>query len=240
MSMQPNNQTIKVLELRNYLLKPDMADTFSAYFDTHFVKPMTELGGYTIGQFKINAVNNRFVWLRGFTGMDTRVKFLNDFYIKSPVWKEFGPGANDMMINSDNVYLLRPLNEAGSSKEQSAGINSSVLKTERGIVVVDFFICNSTLDQVIDLFSSSYVPFLKSLEIHDTTLWVSEMSENDFPRLPVFQDKNLLLSITTYQDENEYQIKQSQINAMPAGLKYSMQALITIQNSLVLYPTHQS
>ena len=232
--MQPNNQTIKVLELRNYLLKPDMADTFSAYFDTHFVKPMAELSGYTLGQFKINAVNDRFVWLRGFSNMETRVKFLNDFYIKSPVWKEFGPGANDMMINSDNVYLLRPLNEAGSS----AGIDSSVLKTDKGIVAVDFYICNSTLDQVIDLFNSTYVPFLKSLDI-DITLWVSEMAENDFPRLPVFQDKNLLLSISTYQDENEYELKQSQINAMPAGLKYSMRALITTQNSLILYPTHQ-
>ena len=232
--MQPNNQTIKVLELRNYLLKPDMADTFSAYFDTHFVKPMAELSGYTLGQFKINAVNDRFVWLRGFSNMETRVKFLNDFYIKSPVWKEFGPGANDMMINSDNVYLLRPLNEAGSSE----GIDSSVLKTDKGIVAVDFYICNSTLDQVIDLFNSTYVPFLKSLDI-DITLWVSEMAENDFPRLPVFQDKNLLLSISTYQDENEYELKQSQINAMPAGLKYSMRALITTQNSLILYPTHQ-
>jgi hypothetical protein len=231
--MLPENQTIKVLELRNYLLKPDMADTFSAYFDTHFVKPMAELGGYTLGQFKINAVNDRFVWMRGFTDMGARVKFLNDFYIHSDTWKEFGPGANDMMINSDNVYLLRPLNEAGNNE----GINSSVLKTDHGIVAVDFYICNSTLDQVIDLFNSTYVPFLKSLDI-DVTLWLSEMSENDFPRLPVFQDKNLLLSISSYQDENEFQLKQSQINSMPAGLKYSMQALITTQNSLILYPTH--
>src|SRR5205809_8113737 len=100
-----SNQTIKVLELRNYLLKPNMADEFSSYFNNHFVKPMTELGGYTLGQFKINGIDDRFVWMRGFTDMNTRIKFLNDFYVDSPVWKEFGPGANAMMINSDNVYL---------------------------------------------------------------------------------------------------------------------------------------
>lgn len=179
--LQEGNQNIKVLELRNYLLKPGKADIFISYFNNHFVKPMTELGGYTLGQFKINCINDRFVWMRGFTGMSTRIKFLNDFYINSPAWKEFGPGANDMMINSDNVYLLRPLNNNKSSGEQSKGINSNALKTDNGVIAVDFYICNSTLDKVINLFNTSYIPFLKTLDIQNITLWVSEMSENDFP-----------------------------------------------------------
>jgi hypothetical protein len=237
--LQENNQNIKVLELRNYLLKPNMTDTFSSYFNNHFVKPMNELGGYTLGQFKIKGVGgyDRFVWMRGFTNMGTRVKFLNDFYINSPVWKEFGPGANNMMINSDNVYLLRPLNNNKSSKEQSKGINSNALKTDEGVIVVDFYICNSTLDKAINLFNSSYIPFLKTLDIYNITLWVSEMLENDFPRLPVFQDKNILLTITTYKDENEFQMKQEQINSMTYELKASMQELITTQNNLILCPT---
>jgi hypothetical protein len=231
-----NDHDIKVLELRNYLLKENKADEFSSYFNKHFVKPMNELGGYTLGQFKIDGTNNRFAWMRGFTNMDTRIKFLDDFYINSPVWKEFGPGANDMMINSDNVYLLRPLHTNKISQEPNEGINSSLLKTGTGIIVVDFYICNNTLDKVINLFNSSYVPFLKTLGIDDITLWVSEMSENDFPRLPVFQDKNLLLTITIYTDETEYQIKQKQINSMPVALKNSMLELITIQTNLLLCP----
>jgi hypothetical protein len=238
--LQDSNQNIKVLELRNYLLKPNMTGAFSSYFDRHFVKPMAELSGYTLGQFKINGVNDRFVWMRGFTDMNTRIKFLNDFYVNSPVWKDFGPGANAMMINSDNVYLLRPLSNNKSSKDQSEGINSNLLKTDKGLVIVDFYICNSTLDKVINLFNSVYIPFLKTLDINNITLWISEMSENDFPRLPVFQDKNLLLTITTYKDENEYQIKQEQINSMTAKLKNSMQQLITTQSNLILYPINKS
>ena len=240
MTIQQNNQNIKVLELRNYLLKPNMADAFGNYFNNHFVQPMTELGGYTLGQFKMSGVNDRFIWLRGFTDMSTRVKFLNDFYVHSPVWKEFGSGANDMMINSDNVYLLRPLNNNKNSKEQSDGINSNLLKTDKGVIVVDFYICNSTLDKVINLFNSAYVPFLKTLDIHNSSLWVSEMSENDFPRLPAFQDKNLLLTITTYKDENEYEIKQKQINSMMTELRNSMLELITTQSNLILYPINKS
>ena len=233
-SFQQNNQNINVLELRNYLLKPNMADEFNSYFNKHFVKPMTELSGYTLGQFQIKGVNDKFVWLRGFTDMSTRVKFLNDFYINSLSWKEFGSGANAMMINSDNVYLLRPLTKGKNAAEQSETINGNFLQTDKGITVIDFYICNSTLDKTIDLFNTSYLPFLKTLNIEDISLWVSEMTENDFPRLPVFQDKNLLVTISNYKNEKEYQAKQKEINAMSPILKNSMLERITTHSNLVL------
>ena len=215
-------KNINVLELRNYLLKPNLADTFSQYFHTKFVAPMNELGGYTLGEFKISDVNDRFVWLRGFTNMKTRLKFLNDFYINSTPWKEHGKGANEMMINSDNVYLLKPLHK------------NAFLKTDKVFTVINFYICNSTLDKVINLFDAEYIPFLKTINVEDISLWVSEMTENDFQRLPVFQDKNLLVTISNYQDKNEYEAKQKAIDNMPDRLKTSMQELITIHTSLLL------
>lgn len=224
-SMKQNSENIQVLEIRNYLLKPNLTDKFSDYFHSNFVVPMNELGGYTVGEFKINGVNHRFVWFRAFADMKTRLKFLNNFYINSATWKEYGKGANEMMINSDNVYLLRPL---------KAEINRELLKTDKTFTVVDFYVCNSTLEKVINLFDTTYIPFLKNLKIEDITLWVSEMTENDFPGLPVFQDKNLLVSITNYKDENEFNTKQKEIDNMPADLKKSMQELVTIHNKLVL------
>src|SRR5688572_322684 len=221
-SRQERLKNINVLELRNYLLKPNLADTFSQYFHSNFVAPMNELGGYTLGEFKISDVNDRFVWLRGFTNMETRVKFLNDFYINSTTWKEHGNGANEMMINWHNVYLLKPLHK------------NVFLKTHKGFTVIDFYVCNSTLDKVIELFDSEYIPFLKTINVEDISLWVSEMTENDFPRLPVFQDKNLLLTISNYQDKNDYEAKQKAIDRMPERLKKSMQELITTHTSLLL------
>ncbi|HEV7782187.1 MAG TPA: hypothetical protein VGO58_13025 [Chitinophagaceae bacterium] len=229
-----SDQKIKVLELRNYLLKPNMTDEFSSYFNKHFVDPMTELGGHTLGQFKIAGMNDRFVWFRGFTDMSTRIKFLNDFYIESPVWREFGPGANAMIINSDNVHLLRPLNNGRNTTDQSEAVSSPVLQTDKGVTVIDFYICNSTIHTAIDLFNTSYLPFLKTLNMENISLWISEMSENDFPRLPVFQDKNLLVAITNYKDEKEYQAKQKEIKTMPVVLKDSMLEIITIHSNLVL------
>jgi hypothetical protein len=223
---QENLEDINVLELRNYLLKPNLADTFSQYFHSKFVAPMNDLGGYTLGEFKISGVDDRFVWLRGFANMKTRVQFLNDFYLNSPTWKEYGEGANEMMINSNNVYLLKPLHK------------NVLLKTDKTFTVIDFYICNSTIEKVIKLFDTKYIPFLKTINVDDISFWISEMTKNDFPRLPVFQDKNLLVSITHYNDEAEYQTRQKEIDAMPADLKRSMQELITTQNKWVLLNQH--
>ena len=184
---------------------------------------MNELGGYTIGEFKINDINDRFVWFRGFAPMKARSKFLIDFYINSTTWKEYGKGANEMMINSDNVYLLKPLYKNIS------------FSTEKMLTVVDFYICNSTLEKVIKLFDTDYIAFLKTINVDDISFWVSEMTENDFPRLPVFQDKNLLVTITNFHDYNEYVTKQKAISDnIPANLNTAMQELITTHTSLLL------
>jgi len=213
---------INVLELRNYLLEPGMTERFSEYFHTKFVEPMRKLHGYTLGEFEIDGIDDRFVWFRGFRDMAERLKFLTDFYLNSETWKTYGGGANEMMINSDNVYLLKPLK------------NDQFAISEKQITLVDFYYCNGTLEKTIDLFEREYVPFLKTINVDDISLWLSELSPNEFPRLPAFQDKNLLLTISNYADRQEYESKQSLINDMPPDLRKSMQRLITIHNSLRL------
>jgi hypothetical protein len=126
LNKEENPKNINVLELRNYLLQPNSADRFSRYFHSRFVALMSELGGHTLGEFKINGVDNRFVWLRGFSDMNARLKFLNDFYISIPAWKEHGHEAYQMMINSDNVYLLKPLHK------------NAFLKSDKASTVIDF------------------------------------------------------------------------------------------------------
>ncbi|HLA94251.1 MAG TPA: hypothetical protein VK612_00920, partial [Pyrinomonadaceae bacterium] len=178
------------------------------------------------GQFTIDDEKDRFVWMRGFENMQTRVKFLNDFYLGT-AWKTHRTEANSMIINSDNVHLLRPLTE---------GIKRNSLQNKGEIGVVDFYVCNSSLDKVIELFRKEYLPFLDNSNVSGVTMWVSEMSENDFPRLPVFQDKNLLVTMTRYKNQREYLQKTKQINSMPEKLNTAMMELITTRNQLVLIP----
>jgi len=58
---------------------------------------------------------------------------------------------------------------------------------------VDFYTANTKLDRLKAAFAKYYLPAFKVAGIENYTLWVSEMGKNDFPRLPVFQDGNLLV-----------------------------------------------
>jgi hypothetical protein len=153
------------------------------------------------------------------------------------VWKKYRNDANGMIVNSDNVYLLRPLAESGSQNETGSVIRLSVLQKEKGVLVVDFYICNGQLASGIDLVRSKYLPYLRSNGISDITLWASEMSENQFPSLPAFQDKNLLVTMTPYKDKKEYEAKIKTADAPPADLKNEMLEVITTRSRLVLFPT---
>jgi NIPSNAP protein len=98
---------IRVVELRQYLLKPGRTDDLIDVFDRELVETQESCGMRVLGQFRDLDRPDRFVWLRGFADMENRRQALTDFY-GGPVWKEHGPAAVDTMIDSDDVLLLEP------------------------------------------------------------------------------------------------------------------------------------
>ena len=231
-------QNIKVLELRNYLLRPNSLGKFAGLFNERFVQPMTELGGYTYGQFTLRGVADRFVWMRGYHDVPSRVNFLNDFYVKSEVWRTNRTAANALIVNSDNVYLLRPFNPEEDLGKPAQGISGTELDFGTGVVVVDLFVCNACRDQAVTLLRKEYLPFLGTIGVRQVTLWISEMTENEFPRLPAFQNKDLLVTITKFDTKTEYETAAHRLENMPAALKTAMLETITTRDRWVLDAIH--
>ncbi len=227
---------VNVIELRNYILKPGTRDNFINYFKRNFITSQNETGGYTPAQFRVKGAEDNFFWIRGFSDMESRSKFLPEFYY-GPVWKEYGATANSMLVNNDNVYLLKPLTYHDGALHQGKPININKLTIDQGIAVIDFYIANSKLDKLISFLSSTYLPALKKVSVEDFTLWVTETAENDFPRLPVFQDRNLMVVIAYYKDELEYSSKRNAIDAvLSMEQKAELQDIVTTKSSLILYP----
>lgn len=231
------DQPIRVLELRNYVLKPGQRDKFISYFEANFVDSQNALGGYILGQFTVKDADDNFFWIRGFNDMASRSRYLPEFY-RGAFWKERRNYVNGMLVNNDNVYLLKPLSLSEGSPD--AAVNSDEFGGKKGLLVVDYYVANTRLNELIEFFKSKYLPFLKSNDI-STTAWVSELSENDFPWLPVFQDKNLLVTITPFKDEAEYRLKSKQINAAPnQKILTELREIVTTKTTVVLHPTKNS
>ncbi len=98
---------LRVIELRQYTLKPGRTDDLIEVFDRELVETQEECGMRVLGQYRDLDRPDRFVWFRGFPDMESRLASLTAFY-SGPAWKEHGPTANDTMIDSDDVLLLEP------------------------------------------------------------------------------------------------------------------------------------
>lgn len=235
------NQNIKVLELRNYLVRQGRRDEFINLFEENFVGSQNILGGYILGQYRVKSADDNFLWMRGFKDMPARYKFLNDFYFGAPAWKQHKSEANTMLLNNDNVHLLQPLNLKDNSNDTETSFNTDWFGQEKGIAVIDFYTSNTKLPKLIEFIKKKYAAILSSSKIENTSFWTSETTPNDFTGLPVFQDKNLLLQITFYKNEFEYQTKMKDVDSkMNDDLKSEMADLVTIKNTLIVYPTKKS
>jgi hypothetical protein len=210
--MNPNER-IKVIELRNYLIKPGVRDRFIDYFAKHFVDSQNALGGFVLGAFRIEDEPDRFFWIRGFSDMDSRSRFLPEFY-GGEVWKKFGAAANEMMLEWHKVHLLKPLEET----------NAGDFPAGNGLTVIDFYLAG-------DAEIEESVKLLQPRTGGNSSFWVSEMTANDFPPLPVIQDENLLTAITNYKEKAVSQAGEKDSNPTDEAKKS-----ITKSDRLILFP----
>jgi hypothetical protein len=169
-----------IVELRQYTLHPGMRDGFIELFDRELVETQEAVGMQVIGQFRDLDDPNRFVWLRGFPTMPARAAGLTAFY-GGPVWATHRTAANAMMIDSDNVVLLRPVRPTSSFQ----------LRGERGTEAVGVV---SASIYYFDAPIAAEVPEQFDEALGDGLgLFVTDPSPNNFPALPVREDEHVMV-----------------------------------------------
>ncbi|MDQ7802458.1 NIPSNAP family protein [Amycolatopsis sp. A133] len=114
-----------VVELRRYTLHPGRRDELIELFEREFVEPQEAAGAHLFGLFRSRASPDEFVWLRGFRSMAARKEALEEFY-GGPVWKAHRSAANETMIDSDNVLLLRPVHRGLAAPPPGEGVHVTV------------------------------------------------------------------------------------------------------------------
>jgi hypothetical protein len=206
--MRPDRKAsaIGVVELRDYLLQPGATPAFARYFEEHFLASQREAGMHVLGQFAVADAPDRFVWLRGFESMASRLRGLTAFY-GGPVWQAHRDTANGMMRESHHVHLLRPLGPVetltgGRVLEDRAGEPPGTFPLPGGLVAADLYRSRAgCLARLIELFERRLRPALVARGHRVLGHFVTELAPNDYPRLPVIQDPDLLVVLTAYRDE---------------------------------------
>ncbi len=205
-----------VVELRQYTLKPEGRETLIRVFDAHFIEGQERTGMNVIGQFRDRSDANRFVWFRGFSDMETRRQALSDFY-SGPVWKEYGPEANETMIDSDDVLLLKPVGaRRGFAFDPRLRPPRSAPDDAPDVVAATIYPLGATVTSTqVESAASALEAAFAEAGATLLALLVTEHAANTFPRLPVREDANVLVSVASYPDEEEYGRSMNRLKTLP-------------------------
>jgi quinol monooxygenase YgiN len=173
-----------VVELRQYTLKPGRRDELIALFEREFVESQEAEGIDLIGTFRDLDDPDRFVWLRGFPDMEARAKSLAAFY-GGPIWKAHRNAANDTMIDSDNVLLLKPAWNGSGFAPGGKRAPIGATKLPDGFVTATICYFDAPISgEIVAAFRDSAPA---------AAAFVTERSANTFPALPVREGENFFV-----------------------------------------------
>jgi len=196
----PAPQDCQVIELRQYTLHPGQRDVLIELFDREFVETQEACGMTVLGQFRDLDRPDRFVWLRGFSGMEERRQALEAFY-GGPVWAAHRDRANATMAEFDDVLLLRPAwPGAGWAVRQSRLAPAGSGMAAGLLDATVFHLAQGAGAELLRLVQDVVQPLLAQAGARAQGWYVTEPSENTFARLPVRTGEQVLVGLALFDD----------------------------------------
>jgi len=193
---------LRVIELRRYLLHPGRRDELIDLFERKFIEPQEALGMRIVGTFRDLDDPDRFVWLRGFTDLSARADALAAFY-GGPVWQRYREEANATMVDSDDVFMLRPATAHDSfAQAQSARADiDAVPDRPPGLITITLCPLQAPADEApLSDWEAIVRPAWTGAEGEFLACFVSETAPNNFPRLPVREGEPVIAWFTRFAD----------------------------------------
>jgi hypothetical protein len=227
-----------VVELRRYTLKDGGREAFVRYFDTLFPEAFQQLGAIALGQFTEPHDANKFTWMRAFRSMDARAIANAGFYY-GPVWKEHREKLNGLMVDSDDVLLLRPLGPGHGVTLLGAVDPVREPGGAQGAVVAQIFALGKA---DADAFAQSAGPVFaryRAAGAREAGLLATLDAPNNFPQLPVRTDGHYLVWLGLFENLQSAERFRALAGQAAAELAQSGQ-LREPPTLLVLQPTSRS
>jgi hypothetical protein len=229
----------QVIEFRRYTIKAGEREHFIQYFEAFFPEAIEQLGALVLGQFAEREDASHFLWLRGFHSTYDRPVVNSAFYF-GPLWREHRTTLNDLMVDSDNVLLLRPLHADRGPLVLPVVDPVSEAAGATGIVVTQIFPIKKQTDEhyvsKVDEILASY----RAPGVREAGILITLEAPNNFPQLPVRTDGPYLIWIGVVKDDATLTKTLSPLMQRGADSLKSQEILTGAPEIIVSNPTHRS
>jgi hypothetical protein len=229
----------RILELRQYTLRPGRRDELIELFDTELLEPQEAVGMHVLGQFRDADRPDRFVWFRGFPSLPARRDGLTRFYIDGDVWARHRDAANATMLDSDDVLLLRPTMDTEDLCSAVSPRPASVGSSPSGVYTATIYHLRRPFEEGVQHWLREIRPALQSCGAHVVGVLRTERGPNNFPRLPVRADVDVLVVVVRYASHDVRRACDAHRSALEAAADFARHEQAP-REELVLEPTSRS
>jgi hypothetical protein len=181
----------RVVELRQYTLKPGQRDTLIELFEREFVDTQEACGMDLLGTFRDLDAPDRFVWMRGFADMESRARALTDFY-GGPDWLAHREAANATKVEWRDVHLLRPVGFLHSPERVRRQDDGSV------VIATIYPLRQGGGEAFAGFFERAMVPLLWNANVPVAARFRTETAANSYPRLPVRENDTVFVWLARF------------------------------------------
>jgi hypothetical protein len=188
----------QLVEFRNYRLVPGGLDDFVEHFERRFLDSQAALGMDILGRFRVLDEADRFVWVRRYLDPAQRAASLAAFY-GGPVWKEFGPRANELLVDHTDVHLLEPDPSSPDFPAATGSGDGAATST----VTAALFPLDAPDTIPPELTDAMTTAAKQTTGVTELGRLVTSSTANDFPRLPVHEDRPVALWLLSDTEAGE-------------------------------------
>ncbi|SRR6266498_680091 len=229
----------QVIEFRRYTVKEGERAHFAEYFESFFPEAFQQLGAIAFGQFFERKNPVGFTWMRGFKNIDARAVVNSAFYY-GPLWREHAFTMNSLMVDSDNVLLLRPLNPERGIVVLPSVDPVTEAKGAQGIVVAQIFAVKAnSVDAFAQQAEATFAGY-RAMGVREAGVLVTLDVANNFPQLPIRTDGPYLVWLGIIKDN---QALDTRFNPLVERSLQSLSAMGLLRSApelVVLDPTRRS
>ncbi len=227
----------QVIEFRRYTITPGGQQDFANYFQSYFPEAFEQLGAIAFGQFTERGNPVSFTWLRGFKNMEDRA-IINSAFYYGPLWKEHKSTLNALIVDSDNVMLMRPLRRVpvlpavDPVKERDGA---------HGVVVAQIFAlkAGASAEAFVQQVENAFAAY-RAAGVREAGVLATLDVPNNFPQLPVRTDGSYVLWMGIVKDNTVLEQQLQPLIAATAAAFDRTGLLRVTPELLILDPAHRS
>jgi hypothetical protein len=235
----PNLNDFQVFEFRRYAIKPGERKHFAQYFEAYFPDAFQQLGAIAAGSFMERGNQNGFTWIRGFHTIDDRAVVNAAFYYGS-VWNEHRDTLNNLMTDSDNVLLLRPLSPERGVLILPAVDPVTEPNGAQGVIVAQIFAVKKDETEAFAREAEPEFARYRAAGAREAGVLVTLDVTNNFPQLPIRTDGPYLVWLGILHDNEILQREFMPVTEQVAGICKASGHLRGAPELIVLDPTPRS